>query len=44
MALQLGLNTSQQFVDLIKCTLSREGALEIMQANRPSGTPRNRNQ
>lgn len=44
MALQLGLSTSQQFVDLIKCTLSREDALEIMQTNRPPGTPRNSKQ
>lgn len=44
MAYQLGLSTSQQFIDLIKCTLSREDALRIMCTNRPSGTPRNRNQ
>lgn len=43
MARQLGL-TSQQFIDLVKCTLSREEALKIMQANRPPGTLRNRNQ
>lgn len=42
MAIQLGLSTSQQFVDLVKCTLSREEALKIIQANRPPGTPRNR--
>jgi hypothetical protein len=44
MARQLGLSTSQQFIDLVKCTLSREDALKIIQANRPPGTLRNRNQ
>jgi len=43
MAHQLGLNTAQEFIDLVKCTLSREDALEIIQINRPLGTPRNRN-
>lgn len=43
MAHQLGLSTSQQFIDLVKCTLSREDALEIMASNRPPGTQRNRN-
>jgi hypothetical protein len=43
MAHQLGLNTSQEFIDLVKCTLSREDALKIMQTNCPPGTPRNRN-
>lgn len=42
MAHQIGLSTSQQFVDLVKCTLSREQALTIIQANRPPGTPRKR--
>ena len=43
MARQLGLSTSQQFIDLVSCTLSREAALKIIQTNRPPGTPRNRN-
>ena len=43
MAHQLGLSTSQQFIDLVSCTLSREAALKIIQTNRPPGTPRNRN-
>jgi hypothetical protein len=43
MALQLGLSTSQQFIDLVRCKLSREDALKIIQINRPPGTPRNRN-
>jgi hypothetical protein len=42
MAHQLGLNTSQEFIDLVKCALSREDALKIIQINRPPGTPRNR--
>jgi len=42
MAHQLGLNTAQELIDLVKCTLSREDALEIIQINRPPGTPRNR--
>jgi len=42
MAHQLGLNTSQEFIDLVRCTLSREDALKIMQINRPPGTPRHR--
>ncbi len=42
MARQLGLSTSQQFIDLVSCTLSREAALKIIQTNRPPGTPRNR--
>jgi hypothetical protein len=40
MAIQLGLNTSQEFIDLVKCTLSREDALKIIQTNHPPGTPR----
>jgi len=40
MARQLGLDTSQQLVELVRCSLSREKALEIMEANRPPGTPR----
>lgn len=44
MAIQLGLNTAQEFVDLVSCKLSREEALKIIQANRPHGTPRKRNQ
>lgn len=43
MALQLGLSTSQQLIDLVRCKLSREDALKIIQINRPPGTPRNRN-
>ncbi len=43
MAHQLGLSTSQQFVNLVRCTLSREEALRIIQINRPPDTPRNRN-
>lgn len=42
MAHQIGLSTSQQFVDLVKCTLSREEALKVIQTNRPPGTPRKR--
>lgn len=42
MAHQIGLSTSQQFVDLVKCKLSREDALKIILANRPPGTPKNR--
>jgi hypothetical protein len=40
MTYQLGLSTSQQFIDLIKCTISREDALKIIQTNRPPGTPK----
>lgn len=43
MARQLGLDTSQQLVDLVRCTLSRDKALEIIETNRPPGTPRRRN-
>ena len=43
MAHQIGLSTSQQFIDLVSCTLSREAALKIIQTNRPPGTSRNRN-
>jgi hypothetical protein len=35
MAHQLGLKTSQQFIDLVNCPLSREKALEIMERNLP---------
>ena len=35
MARQLGLETSQQFQDLVRCTLSREQALEIIERNSP---------
>ncbi len=35
MAHQLGLKTSQQFIDLVNCSLSREKALEIMESNLP---------
>jgi hypothetical protein len=38
MARQLGLDTAQQFIDLVECRLSREAALEIMRRNRPLGT------
>ena len=37
MAHQLGLKNSQQFQDLVQCTLSREKALEIMESNLPPG-------
>lgn len=37
MAHQLGLKNSQQFQDLVQCTLSREKALEIMEGNLPPG-------
>ncbi len=40
MARQLGLDTAQQLVDLIKCPLSREDALKIIERSRPPGTPR----
>ncbi len=33
MAHQLGLETSQQFQELVRCTLSREQALEIIERN-----------
>lgn len=42
MAHQLCLNTSQQFIDLVSCTLKREDALAIMEVNCPSGKPRQR--
>ena len=42
MARQLGLDTAQQFVDLVSCSLSREDALKIIENNRPPGTPRQR--
>ena len=35
MAHQLGLETSQQFQELVRCTLSREKALEIIERNSP---------
>ena len=35
MAHQLGLETSQQFQELVQCTLSREKALEIIERNSP---------
>ena len=38
MANQLRLSTSKQFVDLVKCTLSREEALRIMESNPPSSS------
>ncbi len=34
---QLGLETSQQFRDLVDCTLSRKEALKIMERNLPPG-------
>ena len=33
MAHQLGLDTPKQFVDLVSCTLSREEAIKIIEAN-----------
>ncbi len=35
MAHQLGLETSQQFQDLVRCVMSREKALEIIERNLP---------
>jgi hypothetical protein len=43
MARQLGLSSSQQLIDLVKCRLSREEASKIMETNRHPGTPRTRN-
>ena len=43
MTRQLGLDTSEQLVELVRCTLNRNDALKIMETNRPPGTPRNRN-
>src|SRR5438128_9605849 len=40
MARQLNLNKSQLLVDLVKCPLKREKALEIMKANSLPGNPR----
>lgn len=37
MARQLGLDTQQQLVDLVSCTLNREDALTIIETNSPSG-------
>jgi len=42
MARQLGLNTSQQFIDLVSCSLSREDALKIIESNSPPDLPRQR--
>jgi hypothetical protein len=42
MARQLYLDTSQQLVDLVSCTLDRDRALAIMQANCSPGAPRQR--
>jgi|SRR5205823_301741 len=42
MARQLGLDTPQQFVELVSCTLNRKDALVIIEKNRPPGTPRYR--
>ena len=39
MARQLCLNKLQLFVDLVSCTLKREDALKIMEANCPLETP-----
>src|SRR6266571_7164771 len=38
MAHQLRLSTSQQFVNLVSCTLDRKKALEIMESNPPSSS------
>jgi hypothetical protein len=43
MARQLCLNKPQLLVDLVLCPLKRQDALEIMEANCPSGTRRQRN-
>ena len=40
MAHQLNLNKSQLFVDLVRCPLKREKALEIMKINSLPGNPR----
>lgn len=40
MARQLGLSNSRELVDFVRCTLSREDALKIIESNRPPGTPR----
>jgi hypothetical protein len=40
MARQLGLDTREQFVDLVKCPLSREDALKIMESNYSPDKPR----
>jgi hypothetical protein len=40
MARQLNLNKSQLFVDLVRCPLKREKALEIMKINSLPGNPR----
>lgn len=40
MARQLGLDNSQQLVEFVGCTLSREDALKTIEKNRPPGTPR----
>lgn len=40
MARQLGLSNSQQLVAFVRCTLSREDALKIIEVNRPPGTPK----
>jgi hypothetical protein len=37
---QLGLDTSQQLIDLVECRLSGEDALKIMRRNCPPGTSR----
>lgn len=43
MSRQLRLNKSQHFVDLVSCSLSREDALKIMEANFQSRSPFKRN-
>ncbi len=40
MARQLGLDGSQQLVEFVGCTLSRDDAIKIIEKNRPPGTPR----
>jgi hypothetical protein len=39
---QLGLETTQQLVELVDCTLSREKALETMRKTFPKDSPRRR--
>lgn len=39
MARQIGLNTPQQFIDLVSCLLSREDALKIIESNSPPDLP-----
>ena len=42
MARQLGLNTTKQFIDLVSCTLSRDEALKIIEANYQADNPQHK--